>query len=121
LCTVINSLAIWTHYHAVFFVIAELLALLIIARKFKLKSPFKTLFHLCCGIILLTAPLSGLIINQILNSTGNIKWLPSPKWYALYTCFTEDYLSFAPREFTPLAQQLLTYTIPVLILGIFFL
>lgn len=121
LSSVLNALAIWTHFHAVFFVIAELFALLIIAQKLQLKSPFKILSRVSCGIVFLSIPLLGLIINQILNSMGNIKWLSSPKWYALYTCFTEDYLSFVPQRFPPQVQPLLTYIIPLLLVGVFLL
>jgi uncharacterized membrane protein len=114
---VLNSLALWTHFHAAFFVAAEMAALITILLRTKEKSLRSGILIFSATIVLLSSPLLALIINIVLVLMPNTRWIPTPKWYGLYTCFFEDYIVYGANLFSDAARKTLRYSI-LLYLGL---
>jgi uncharacterized membrane protein len=107
----LNAAALWVHYHAAFFIGAEVIALVAFAlhtRQRSLRGPI--LFFM--GVILLCSlPLVGLIVSQ--SVLHRISWLRSPAWYGLFTCFFEAYFLFTAASIAQSGQQLIRYSVPL--------
>jgi len=92
---VLAGLAIWAHYLAVFFILAEILAVFIHTLKKGEKSLAGGFRLFLLTTAMMAAPLAGLVLIQILHSMAKHSWMPHPLWHWLLSCFPEDYLIHA--------------------------
>jgi hypothetical protein len=112
----LNSLALWTHYHAAFFIAAEVVALLVFAFRTKQESLRRPLLFFVCCMVLFSLPLVGLIISQSMTRMGNIAWLPTPKWYGLFSSFVTYYFIFSAASVPARGLELLRYAVPLFLI-----
>lgn len=94
----LNALALWTHYHAAFFILAESVALFLIWRQrneSERKALWKEAFLGMSLFLILISPLLALLSNQLLLSLPNIAWLRTPKATDFIFNFTADYIYYA--------------------------
>ncbi len=110
---ILNSAALWVHYHAAFFILAEIVALWIFAVRTRQQSLRSQVLFFFCFIIIFSFPLLGIAISQTINSMYNIAWLPSPEWYGLFTCFFEAYFIYIAASIAGGAEISLRYAAPL--------
>lgn len=94
----LNAAALWTHYHAAFFVLAEFAALSLIwhRQSGESKSCIRRGAIMFASLFLLgVAPLLALIPYQFSSSLPNISWLQFPKLGDIVRNYVLDYTYFS--------------------------
>jgi 4-amino-4-deoxy-L-arabinose transferase-like glycosyltransferase len=101
LSALLSALACLTHYFALFFIISEIAALIIVIRVQKKKELLNGLKWFVYAFLFFILPFTGLTIQQIVNNREKIAWLQSPRWYALPKCYVEAFLTFSASYYRP--------------------
>ncbi|MCX7000361.1 MAG: hypothetical protein NT106_08730, partial [Candidatus Sumerlaeota bacterium] len=110
----LSAMAYLTHYFALFFIISEIAALIIVIRVQKKKELLNGLKGFVYSFIFLILPFTGLTLQQIMNNREKSAWLQSPRWYALPKCYVEAFLTYSASYYRPDLSVLWFHLPPVL-------
>jgi mannosyltransferase len=100
LAGVFNALALYTHYHAIFFILGEYLFVWYVAKAGDIVLPRKRIFESMVVTGLSALPLLPLVVVQANNNLGKIAWISTPLLSDLPRSFVIafSYYFYATRE-----------------------
>jgi hypothetical protein len=113
--SLLSAMAYLTHYFALFFIVSEITALMIVIRVEKKKELLNGLKWFVYSFIFLILPFTGLTLQQIMNNRQKSAWLQSPRWYALPKCYVEAFLTYSASYYRPDLDMLWFYLPPALL------
>ena len=91
--------ALWTHYLSIFFIIATTAGGIWILRKEAKQDRFRGMKMYIAIFAILSAPLSGLLVRQLMNNLYRNAWLPPPKLYGLFETYLAAYPVFSAPQY----------------------
>ncbi len=120
LAALFNAMALGTHGIAFFFILSEILAMVLFRRASGAKNIKETSWKISLyAFLLLSVPFAGLPLQQIVNNSQNHAWLQTPQWHALIRCYFVAYTTFSAFCYAPLMNAFWIYAPFLVIVAMF--